>query len=113
MDMQKYADEIKSKPNKMLKVFPSGKKIVAGLALGAATMALGGTPMTSDVIDNPGAKSIDLNVVHTVGLLAMTAAGAVAMKEGLDYISSESKAETKTKKLSPEEIKAAMSSRSI
>jgi len=114
MDMQKYADGIKNNPNKKLKVFPSGKKIVAGLALGAATIALGGTPNVVDATDGrPTEKAVELNALHVVGLLAMGAAGTVAMVEGMEHALSSSKEDKKTKKLSPEEIKAAMAGRNM
>ena len=87
MDMQKYADEIKNNPNKKLTVFKSGKSILAGLTLSAATMVAGGiTPMTDATEGRPGERAAEMNVAHVIGLLGMTAAGAVAMKEGAEYM---------------------------
>lgn len=114
MDMQKYADEIKNNPSKKLKVFPSGKKIVAGLALGAATMFAGGVTQMKDATDGrPGERAAEMNVAHIIGLLGMTAAGAVAMKEGAKYMINEAKEGKKTKQLSPQDFAAAKAGRSM
>lgn len=114
MDMQKYADEIKNNPSKKLKVFPSGKKIAAGLALGAATMVAGGAmPMSQATDGRPGEFAAEMNVAHVIGLLGMTAAGAVAMKEGAEYMINEAKEDKKTKQLSAQDFMSAKGGRSM
>ena len=118
MGMQKYADEIKNNPKKKLNVFScgiSGKKNAAGLTLvGAATMFAGGVSPMKDATDGrPGERAVEMNVAHVVGLLAMTAGGAVAMKEGAERIANEAKEDKKTKKLSPQDLVAAKAGRSM
>ena len=112
MSMQKYADEIKNNLSKKLKVFPSGRKILAGFVLGAATMAMGGTMKMSQATDGrPGEFAAEMNVLHVIGLLGMTAAGAVAMKEGAEYMINEAKEDKKNKQLSPKDFAAAKAGR--
>ena len=110
MDMQKYADEIKNNPSKKLKVLACG----ASFALGAATMVAGGVTQMKDATDGrPGERAAEMNVAHIIGLLGMTAAGAVAMKEGAKYMINEAKEGKKTKQLSPQDIAAAKAGRSM
>lgn len=106
MSMQKFANEIKNNPDKKLKVFPSGKTIVAGLALGAATMAMGGMPNMVEATDgHPGAQAVDINLAHMAGAVITAGALGLAMKEGFEYDTN------KTKKISIEEMRAAQANR--
>ena len=111
MDLQKLANDIKKKSDKMLKVFPSGKKAVVGFALGAATMGLGGMPKMVEATDGrPTEKAVEVNVAHVIGLLAMGVSGTVAMAEGFDYAMNSDK---KTKQLSPQDLAAAKAGRGM
>ena len=105
MDMQKFADRIKEEKNKMFKVFPSGKMIVASMAAGAAVFALGGKPNVTEATDGrPTEKTVEMNTAHIIGLLAMGLGGTLAMKDGFEYGMNEDKKGKKTR--SAEEFNA-------
>lgn len=103
MSLQKFADQMKAKKDQVLKVFPSGKECALAIAAGAGLFMASGKMGTEEVKDgHPGEVAAVMNLGHFLGVVLAGGGASVAMKEGLTNSSK------KTKKLSPEEINAAL-----
>lgn len=103
MSLQKFADQMKAKKDQVLKVFPSGKECALAMAAGAGLVLAGGKAETKDVTDGrAGESAVVLNLSHFLGAVLAGGGASVAMMEGL------TNGGKKTKKLSPEEIHAAL-----
>ena len=105
MSLQKFADQMKAKKDKMLKVFPSGKECAMAIAAGAGIFALSGQTKTTDAVDGrPGEKAVSMNLGHLLGVVLAGGGASLALAEGLNNAGKNDK---KTKVLTPEEIQAA------